>query len=419
MTRVESFRHKNRQLFCEGVPVAEIARKIGTPFYLYSQTAMTRQFRDFDQSFESLPHLTCYAVKANSNLAVLSLFRTLGAGFDVVSKGEMLRAFAAGSDPRKIVFSGVGKSDDEIDLGLRRGILQFNIESAAELQMVEARAQAMGKVADIALRVNPDVDSLTHPYISTGAREHKFGIAIGSALALYRHARRSRHLRIKGIGCHIGSQITSIEPFLVALKRLKELYLQLRSEGIALRCLDLGGGLGIVYSDERPPHPHEYAREVAAIARDLDCTLILEPGRVIVGNAGILVTRVTLTKVNSGKNFVVVDAGMGDLLRPSLYGSYHNIQAVALTRRSSWTADVVGPICESGDFFARGRKMPIAKAGELLAVMSAGAYGFTLSSNYNSRLRAAEVLVRGNRIKVIRQRERFRDLIRGEALKPL
>jgi diaminopimelate decarboxylase len=406
-------------MYCEDVPVAEIARKVRTPFYLYSQSALEQQFLAFDRAFAPIRHLTCYAVKANSNLAILSLFRKMGAGFDVVSGGELMRAFAAGANPRKVVFSGVGKTEDEIDLGLRRGILQFNVESVAELGMLAARAQAMGKVADIALRVNPDVDPRTHPYIATGMREHKFGIAIDDALQIYRSGRRFRHLRITGIGCHIGSQITSIDPFLAALRRLKEMYLHLRSDGMDIRHLDLGGGLGIVYNDEEPPDPHEYARAVVAAVRDLDCILLLEPGRVIVGNAGILVTRVVVTKQTGDKNFVVVDAGMSDLMRPSLYGSYHSVRTVAPARRRCWRADIVGPICESGDFLARDRMMPIVKANELLAIMSAGAYGFVLASNYNTRARAAEVLARGCRIKIIRRRERFEDLIRGEALRPL
>jgi diaminopimelate decarboxylase len=416
---VQPFCYKSGKLFCEDVPVAEIARKVGTPFYLYSQSALELQFRAFDQAFASLPHLTCYAIKANSNLAILSLFRKLGAGFDVVSRGELMRALAVGADPKKIVFSGVGKTQDEIDLGLRRGILQFNVESVAELRMLEARAQALEKVADFALRVNPDVDSRTHPYIATGARYHKFGIPIERALEIYRSAKQSRCLRIAGVGCHIGSQITSIEPFIAAVRRLKEIFLRLRMEGVNVRHLDLGGGLGIVYKDETPPSPREYARAVLTVLGNLNCTLLLEPGRVIVGNAGTLITRVVRTKEMSNKNFIVVDAGMSDLMRPSLYAAYHGIQAVTRNRRRSWTADVVGPLCESGDFLALDRKLPIVRADELLAIMGSGAYCFALSSNYNSRVRPAEVMVRGRRVKVIRRRERFQDLVRGETLRPL
>jgi diaminopimelate decarboxylase len=419
MGEVDPFQYRRGRLFCEDVPVAEIAHKTGTPLYLYSQSALEQQFRAFDQAFASIPHLTCYAVKANSNLAVLSLFRSLGAGFDTVSKGEMMRALTAGADPARIVFSGVGKSGDEIDLGLQRGIMQFNVESAAELKKLEARARALGKTANIALRVNPGVDARTHPAIATGMRHHKFGIAAEDALEIYRRASRSRHLQITGVACHIGSQITRVGPFQAALRQLRGIFLHLRAQRISVRHLDLGGGLGIVYTDEKPPLPEEYARAVVPLLRDIDCTLMLEPGRAIVGNGGILVTRVLFTKQNGGKNFIVVDAGMNDLIRPSLYGANHRIQAVAPGRRRTWTADVVGPICESGDFFARDRQMPIVREGELLAIMSAGAYGFVLASNYNSRTRPPEVLVCRRRVKIIRKREQFQDLTRGESLRPL
>ncbi len=415
---MQPFRYKGKKMYCEDVSVAEVARKVGTPLYLYSQSALELQFRDFDQAFSSVPHLTCYAVKANSNLAILSLFRALGAGFDVVSKGELLRAFAVGMDPKKIIYSGVGKTREEIDLGLERGILQFNVESVAELGMLEERAKALGKLASIALRVNPDINSATHPYIATASRGHKFGIPLEEAPAVYRRARRSPHFRITGVGCHIGSQITSTAPFLKALRIVKEIFLRLRQEGIDVRHLDLGGGLGIVYDSEKPPLPCEYAKSILRALRGVDCTLVLEPGRVIAGNAGILVTRVILTKKIGEKNFVVVDAGMSDLVRPSLYRAFHGVQAVVRSRRDSWRADVVGPICETGDFLARDRKMPVARSDELLAIMSAGAYGFVLSSNYNARLRPAEVLVRRQRFKVIRRREKFDDLIRGESLRP-
>ncbi len=410
--------NKNR-LYCEDVPVAEIARKTGTPFYLYSQSTLERHYKTFDMAFSVLPHLTCYAVKANSNLAILSLFRKLGAGFDIVSGGELLRAVKAGGDPQKIVFSGVGKTPEEIDLGLQHDILQFNVESVAEMRVIEARARAKKRTARIALRVNPNVDPKTHPYIATGLRQHKFGVPIEAARAICRKASRSNHLEITGIGFHIGSQITRVEPFIDALSRLKEIVLALREDGHSIQHLDLGGGLGITYNDEVPPHPDDYGKAVLEVIKDLDCTLLLEPGRVIVGNAGILVTRVLFTKQNEGKNFVIVDAGMNDLIRPSLYGSYHGIQPETLSGGGRWTADVVGPICESGDFLARDRDMPRVKPKDLLAVMSAGAYGFVLSSNYNSRARIPEVLVYGKRMKVIRKREAFKDLIRSESLSPL
>lgn len=416
---MQHFWYNKNKLYCEDVSVADVARQVGTPFYLYSQSTLERHFKIFDMAFSAIPHLTCFAVKANSNLAVLSLFRRLGSGFDIVSGGELQRALKAGGDPHKIVFSGVGKTPEEIDLALEHDILQFNAESAAELRILEARAKARRKAARISLRVNPNVDVKTHPYIATGLRQHKFGVPIESAPALYRRASRSPYLKVTGIGFHIGSQITRVEPFIDALNRLKEIVSDLRDDGIKIKHLDLGGGLGITYNDEVPPQPDDYGKAVLDVVKDMDCTLLLEPGRVIVGNAGILVTRVLLTKENNGKDFVVVDAGMNDLIRPSLYGSYHGIQPETLSGSARWTADVVGPICESGDFIARDRDMPKVKVKDLLAVMSAGAYGFVLSSNYNSRPRIPEVLVRGKRIKVIRKRETFRDLIRGESSNPL
>jgi diaminopimelate decarboxylase len=409
------FYYRSKTLYCEGVQLAALAKQVGTPSYIYSQTGIERQFRSFDGAFGDIPHLVCYAVKANSNLSILSLLRRLGAGFDIVSGGELMRALRARSDPRKIVFSGVGKTGDEIDLALHHGILQFNVESEAELEVLEARAAATGKTAPVAMRVNPDVNPGTHPYIATGLAETKFGIPVQSVLPLYRRASRSRHLRITGMGSHIGSQIVSKEPFTRAAKRLVELVRMLRASGIELRYLDLGGGLGITYGDEAPPGPAEYARAIKEVVKDLGCTLILEPGRAMVGNEGILVTRVLLSKKGRSRNFVIVDAAMNDLIRPSLYGAYHRIQPVALHRRRTWKADVVGPVCESGDFLARDRVLPIVNAGELLAVMSAGAYGFALSSNYNTRPRPAEILVRGDEYRIIRKRENFRDLIRGES----
>ncbi len=335
---------------------------------------------------------------------------------DLVSGGELYRALKAGADPGKIVYSGVGKREDEIDFALRTGILMFNVESDQELEKINARAQILGVRAGIGLRVNPDVDPQTHPHISTGLKENKFGINIEASLKAYRRAAGLKHLDIKGVSCHIGSQVTKISPFIDALARLKELILQLRKEGIVIRYLDLGGGLGITYDREAPPHPSEYARAIIEAAREMDCTFIFEPGRVIVGNAGILVTRVLYTKENEGKRFIIVDAGMNDLVRPSLYGSFHHIQPVIRRKGEEITADVVGPICESGDFLAKGRKLPAFEQGELLAVMSAGAYGFSMSSNYNSRPRVPEILVRDDRWHVIRKRETWEDLIRGEEI---
>ena len=413
------FNYQRDAFFCEEVPVEKIAREVGTPFYLYSHRTLQHHFRVFDAAFAEVPHIVCFAVKANSNMAILRIFVREGGGMDLVSGGELYRALKAGADPTKIVYSGVGKRDDEIDYALKTGILMFNVESDQELEKINDRAQLLGIRAGIGLRVNPDVDPQTHPHISTGLRENKFGIDVEGSLAAYRRAAELKHLEIKGISCHIGSQVTKISPFIDALERLKELMDRLRKEGIAIRYLDLGGGLGITYDQETPPPPAEYARAIVDASRDMDCTFIFEPGRVIVGNAGILVTRVLYTKENSGKKFIIVDAGMNDLIRPSLYGSFQQIQPVVRSERGEITADVVGPICESGDFLAKGRRMPAVGRDELIAVMSAGAYGFSMSSNYNSRPRVPEILVRDDRYYVIRKRESYEDLIRGEEIPEL
>ncbi|HOJ51337.1 MAG TPA: diaminopimelate decarboxylase [Syntrophales bacterium] len=413
---MHDFHYRDHELWCEEVPLRRIAEEVGTPVYVYSRHTLLRHFEVFDQSFQAVPHLTCFAVKANSNLAILNLFAKAGGGVDIVSGGELFRALKAGVDPQKIVYSGVGKRDEEIEFALRTGILMFNIESTQELKRINDLAGRMQKKAGIAFRVNPDVDPETHPYISTGLRENKFGIEIEGALQLYREARGLTHLEIKGISCHIGSQVTKLSPFVDALERLKILERRLREEGIEIRYLDLGGGLGIQYQDETPPHPSEYAQAVTEAVREMEVTLIFEPGRVIVGNAGVLLTRVLYTKEGPVKNFVIVDAGMNDLMRPTLYKSYHEIWPVLKEVRKEKTVDVVGPICESGDFLAKDRTMGEFLPGELMAVMSAGAYGFSMSSNYNSRPRAAEVLVAGDDYGVIRQRETYEDLVRGEQI---
>jgi diaminopimelate decarboxylase len=410
------FHYQDHALFCEEVPVERIAREAGTPFYLYSHRTLRRHFRVFDKAFTEVPHIVCFAVKANSNTAILRLFTREGAGVDIVSGGELYRALKAGVDPGKIVYSGVGKREDEIDFALKTGILMFNVESVQELETINERAEMLGVRAGVGIRVNPDVDPETHPHISTGLKENKFGIDVEATLDAYRRASVLKHLDIKGVSCHIGSQVTKISPFIDALKRLKELVRHLREEGIAIRYLDLGGGLGITYDQETPPQPSEYARAIIEVSKDLHCNFIFEPGRVIVGNAGILVTRVLYTKENEGKRFLIVDAGMNDLVRPSLYGSYHQLQPVIQRERPDITADVVGPICESGDFLAKGRRMPALERGEILAVMSAGAYGFTMSSNYNSRPRIPEILVRDDRWYIIRKRESCEDLVRGEEI---
>ena len=415
-TRVNYFHVRENELWCEDVPVRKIAEAVGTPFYLYSHRTLKRHYQVFDEAFRQVPHVVCFSAKANSNMAVLGTLIALGSGVDIVSGGELFRALKAGADPGKIVYSGVGKREDEITFALETGILMFNIESFQELEVIDGVAGRLGKKAPIAIRVNPDVDPMTHPHISTGLKENKFGINIEKSRETYRKAAELKHIDIIGVDCHIGSQITDINPFLDALERLKKLVSLLREDGIPVRYLDLGGGLGITYNLETPPHPSDYAEAIIERAGDLDVTFVLEPGRVIVGNAGILVTRVLYTKNHEDKNFVIVDAGMNDLIRPSLYGSYHFIQPITPRDDGKIRADIVGPICESGDFLARKRDLPAAGRGDLLAVMSAGAYGFTMASNYNSRPRVAEVLVRDGEYVVVRDREAYEDLVRGERI---
>jgi diaminopimelate decarboxylase len=410
------FEYKDHQLQCEGVPIKRIAEKVGTPFYLYSYHTLVRHFTIFDEAFKGIPHLVCYSAKANSNLALLRLFVNLGGGVDVVSGGELYRALKGGADPQKIVFSGVGKREDEIEYALKTGILMFNVESSQELQVINEVAGRIGKKAAVAIRVNPDINPRTHPYISTGLKQNKFGIDILRAPMAYRLASQLPHLKIVGIDCHIGSQLVEVEPIIEALRRLKRLVENLRKEGLEIQYLDLGGGLGITYEDEEPPHPIEYASTILDEIRGFGCTLILEPGRVIVGNAGVLVAKVLYTKENEEKRFIIVDAGMNDLVRPSYYGSYHQILPVIEEKREEIVADVVGPICESSDFLAKGRKIPNLRSGDLIAVMSAGAYGFSMSTNYNSRPRVPEVLVRDDKMFVIRQREDYEDLIHKEEI---
>ncbi len=402
-------------MYCESVRVAEIAEKVGTPFYLYSRATLERHFEAFDGAFDGMDRLVCFSAKANTNLALLSLFAKMGGGLDIVSGGELYRGFKAGFAPGRIVYSGVGKRIDEIDYAIGSGILMFNVESLEELEVIDMRAREMNKKAPVALRVNPDVDPKTHPYISTGLKKNKFGIEREAALEAYKAAKKMANIEIVGIDCHIGSQITQTSPFEDALSRLKVLAYDLQALGMEIKYLDMGGGLGITYSNESPPHPTEYAEALIKSLKDTKLKLILEPGRVIVGNAGILATKVLYRKTGLIKEFVVVDAGMNDLMRPTLYGAYHGVQPVAKKAdRNAIRADVVGPICESGDFLAADREMPDIKRGELLAVMSAGAYGFAMSSNYCSRLRAAEVMVDGDRFEIVRERETYEDLVRGE-----
>jgi len=410
------FHYIDGELCCEEVPVSKIAGEVGTPFYLYSHATLRQHFRAVDSAFSDLRHVTCFSMKSNSNLAILRLFALEGGGVDIVSGGELFRALRAGIEPGKIVYSGVGKRVEDMEYALRAGILMFNAESSQEIRQLNAVAERVGKKARVAIRVNPDIDPQTHPYISTGLRENKFGIDIGRALEEYTVAAGLSHLDVSGVSCHIGSQLTKVSPFVDALAKLKGLITRLDEAGIRIRYLDLGGGLGITYDREEPPHPEEYARALKKDLGSKDVTVLLEPGRVIVGNAGILVTRTLYTKTAGEKTFIIVDGAMNDLIRPSLYGSFHRIQPVTQAERKKVKADVVGPICESSDFFAKDRPMEAFEAGDLMAVMSAGAYGFTMSSNYNSRPRAAEVLVKGDRYFVVRERETYEDLIRGERI---
>jgi diaminopimelate decarboxylase len=410
------FHYRNNELYCEDVPVSRIAKEIGTPFYLYSDATLRQHFRAFDGAFSDVPHLTCFAMKSNSNLAILKLFALEGGGVDIVSGGELYRALKAGVDPGKIVYSGVGKTGEDMEYALQSGILMFNVESSQEILALNEIAGRMDKKAAVSIRVNPDIDPQTHPYISTGLKENKFGIDIRQALEEYTRVSGLKNLIVSGVSCHIGSQLTRLSPFVDALKKLKELISRLKEIGIGVSYLDLGGGLGITYDQEEPPHPREYAKAIKDELDFKDVTVILEPGRVIVGNAGILVTRVLYIKTTAEKSFIIVDAAMNDLIRPSLYGSFHGIEPVRVKSRKKITADVVGPICESSDFLAKDREMDALETGDLVAVMSAGAYGFSMSSNYNSRPRIAEVMGRGSAYHVIRARESYEDLVRGETI---
>ena len=412
------FKYRDNGLYCEDVPVLEIAAQVGTPFYLYSHATLKRHYRVFNEAFEGVRKLICYSAKANTNLAVLKLFADLGCGLDIVSGGELYRGLKAGFSPDRIVYSGVGKIVDEIDYALDTGILMFNVESLAELKQINRRAGKLKKRAPVSIRVNPDVDPKTHPYTATGLKKNKFGIGSDVALESYRVAGALEHLEVVGVDCHIGSQITAAEPFQAALENLKALINELKSMGINIRYLDMGGGLGITYADETPPSLREYAGAIMKQLKDIDLQLILEPGRVLVGNAGILVTEVLYRKSGEVKNFVIVDAGMNDLMRPTLYNAFHAIEPVLNSHKNVIVADVVGPICESGDFLALDRSISDVQSGDLMAVMSAGAYGFVMSSNYCSRPRVAEVMVKGDRFNVVKARESYEDLVRGETVPP-
>jgi diaminopimelate decarboxylase len=414
---MHDFHYQGDELFCEEIPIRQVAEQVGTPCYIYSHRTLIRHFHAFDQAFQAIPHIVAFAMKSNSNLAVLRLLAKEGSGADIVSGGELFRALKAGMLPNKIVFAGVGKSKEEIRYALESDILMFNVESPGELQQINEVAGAMGLQARVALRINPDIDPQTHPYISTGLKKSKFGIGADRALEEFDAAGKLPHIEVVGVHSHIGSQLTQVTPFVDALKKAITLIQTLQAKGVHIQYLNIGGGLGITYSDETPPHPKELAAAISPLLQTVSCQIIMEPGRSIVGNAGILVTKVLYNKDGANKRFVIVDAAMNDLLRPSLYDAHHDIQPVIKNESSVVnTVDVVGPICESGDFLAKDRKMPQAQPGDLLAVMSAGAYGFTMSSNYNSRPRVPEVLVKGKDIIVIRKRESYEDLIRGESI---
>lgn len=412
------FEYRHGELYCEQVPVSRIAKELGTPCYVYSHATLVRHFRAYDSAFKNIPHVIAFAMKANSNLAILRLMAKEGSGADIVSGGELFRALKAGVPASKIVFAGVGKAPDEIRDALKADILMFNVESPAELHAINEVAAAVGRKARVALRINPDIDPKTHPYISTGLKKSKFGIAADRAMEEFALASSMSHIEVVGVHAHIGSQLTEVAPFIEALKKVVTLIQDLQGQGVNVRYLNIGGGLGITYSDEKPPLPQDLSDAILPLVQNLNLTLVMEPGRVIVGNAGILVTKALYRKEGEAKTFVIVDAAMNDLIRPSLYGAYHEIRHVdeEAGRRAKQQVDIVGPVCESGDFLAKDRMLAAVKPGELLAVMSAGAYGFVMASNYNSRPRVPEALIKDGEIHVIRARETYDDLVKGEAI---
>lgn len=415
---MDHFQYRDGELFAEDVALAAIARQFGTPCYVYSRATLERHWHAFDNAFADHPHLVCFAVKANSNLGVLNVLARLGSGFDIVSGGELERVLAAGGDPGKVLFSGVGKQAGEMRRALEVGIRCFNVESAAELERLNEVAGAMGKTAPVALRVNPDVDAETHPYISTGLRENKFGVAIDEAIALYHRAHALPHIHVSGVDCHIGSQLTKLAPFLDALDRVLALVRRLAADGITIDHLDLGGGLGVRYNEETPPEPAAYASAVLERLHELPYEIFIEPGRAIAANAGVLLTRVEYLKHGEAKDFAVIDAAMNDLIRPALYQAWQAIVPVQQQAQGTTaTYDLVGPICETGDFLGKQRQLTLQR-GSLLAVRSSGAYGFTMASNYNTRPRAPEVLVDGDAMHLVRRRETVAELFAGESTLP-
>lgn len=411
---MNDFIYKENELFCEDVPISYIASEVGTPFYLYSLATLKRHFNTFDESSKVLNSIVCYSVKANSNIAILNFFAKMGWGADIVSGGELFRAVKAGIAPQKIVYSGVGKTMQEIEFALKSDILMFNVESLPELIMIDKIAGNLDRSARVSFRINPNVDPKTHPYISTGLKKNKFGISTKHALSAYDKARELKNIDVVGLDCHIGSQLTEISPFNDAVAIINDLLLKLNANGFDIKYLDLGGGLGITYENEMPPHPSTYMNSIKNILGDYKGTIIFEPGRVIVGNSGILVTKVIYNKDTGSKNFIIVDGGMNDLIRPALYDAYHEIVPVIKREGPRVRADVVGPICESADFLGKDRLFNHVEEGDLLAVYSAGAYGFSMSSNYNSRPRVPEVLVDKDKFCIIRERETYDDLIAKE-----
>ena len=414
---MDHFLYQDNTLYAKGCQVAELAKTYGTPLYIYSRATLERHWHAFNNAVADHPHLICYAVKANANLAVLNVLARLGSGFDIVSGGELARVIEAGGDPAKVVFSGVGKTVAEMEQALNLGIYCFNVESSAELEQLNQVAGRLGKIAPVSLRINPDVDAGTHPYISTGLKENKFGIAMDEAEIVFARARVLPHLHVKGVDCHIGSQLTEIQPFLDAMDRMLALIDRLAEQGIVIEHFDVGGGLGVTYDDETPPHPDVYAAALLKRLGSRQLKLIFEPGRAIAANAGIFVTQVLYLKENSDKRFAIVDGAMNDLIRPALYSAWQKIIPVVPRDSQAYDFDIVGPVCETGDFLGKDRQLALA-AGDLLAVRSSGAYGFAMASNYNTRPRAAEVMVDGERAYLVREREKLSQLWQGEQLLP-
>jgi len=411
------FEYRENQLYCESVPIRKIIEKTKTPVYVYSYKTLERHYQVFDRAFKKISHLICYSCKANSNIGIISVFRNLGGGADIVSGGELYRALKANIPADKIVYSGVGKTEEELKSAINANILMINIESEGELDAIARISSKLKRQVRVSIRVNPQIDPKTHPYITTGLKKNKFGILWEDALRLYKKMKDYGYLKPVGISSHIGSQILEVSPFLEAVKSLKDMVYELKSLGLEIKYFDIGGGLGITYKDEKAPHPEEYGDAIINEIKDLDVTLILEPGRVIVGNSGILVTKVLYIKEVPEKTFIIVDAAMNDLIRPSLYGAYHEIAPIIDKKDyKSKKVDIVGPICESGDFFAKDRVLPELEAGEFIAIYGAGAYGFSMSSNYNSRPRPPEVLVKDDKFFIIRKRETKMDLLKGESI---